>query len=77
MYVCVWSGVWGVDGGWMPLPIRPQRHWDPASIVDYQKHMDICNFTFEDGDESCSLTHAAGHIPVEGGLAQIGVPIGR
>ena len=23
MYVCVWSGVWGVDRGWMPLPTRP------------------------------------------------------
>ena len=25
------SVVW--DGGWMPLPTRPQRYCDPASIV--------------------------------------------
>ena len=24
--LCVWDGGWGVDGGWMPLPIRPQRY---------------------------------------------------
>ena len=24
---------WGVDGGWMPLPTRPQRFCDPASLV--------------------------------------------
>ena len=35
LYVCVWSGVWGVDGGWMPLPTRPQRYCDPASLVLY------------------------------------------
>ena len=33
MYVCVWCGVWGVDGGGMPLPTRPQRYCDPASLV--------------------------------------------
>ena len=31
--VCVWSGVWDVDGGWMPLPTRAQRYCDPASLV--------------------------------------------
>ena len=24
---------WGVDGGWMPLPTRPQRYCDPVSLV--------------------------------------------
>ena len=33
MYVSVWSGVLGVDGGRMPLPTRPQRYCDPASLV--------------------------------------------
>ena len=23
VYVCVWGGVFGVDGGWMPLPTAP------------------------------------------------------
>ena len=32
MYVCVWSGVWGVDGGWMPLPTHPQRYCYPVSL---------------------------------------------
>ena len=41
MYVCVWSGVWGVDGGWMPLPTRPQRYCDPASLV----HFDTPSFS--------------------------------
>ena len=27
----------GVDGGWMPLPTRPQRYCDPASLVDVIK----------------------------------------
>ena len=32
--VSVWEGrVWGVDGGWMRLPTRPQRYCDPASLV--------------------------------------------
>ena len=31
--LCVWDGGWGVDGGWMPLPTRPQRYCDPASLV--------------------------------------------
>ena len=26
-------GSWGVDGGWMPLPTRPQQYCDPASLV--------------------------------------------
>ena len=29
---CKW-GNWGVDWGWMPLPTRPQRFLDPASLV--------------------------------------------
>ena len=31
--LCVWDGGWGVDWGWMPLPTRPQRYCDPASLV--------------------------------------------
>ena len=30
---CVWGGGWGVEGGWMPLPTRPQQYCDPASLV--------------------------------------------
>ena len=37
MYVSVLEGglggVLGVDGGWLPLPTRPQRDCDPASLV--------------------------------------------
>ena len=29
----VGRGAWGVDGGWMPLPTRPQHYCDPASLV--------------------------------------------
>ena len=28
------GGALGVDGGWLPLPTRPQRYCDPASLVD-------------------------------------------
>ena len=34
--VCVGKGLGGalgVDGGWIPLPTRPQRYCDPASLV--------------------------------------------
>ena len=31
--VSVWEGGWGEAGGWMPLPTRPQRYCDPASLV--------------------------------------------
>ena len=33
MGLCVGWGAWGVDRGWMPLPTRPQRYCDPASLV--------------------------------------------
>ena len=33
MLVCGWGGAWGVDGGWMPLPTRPQRYCETASLV--------------------------------------------
>ena len=36
MLFLVWVfmvGAWGVDGGWMPLPTRPQRYCDPASLA--------------------------------------------
>ena len=28
-----WECGWGEAGGWMPLPTRPQRYCDPASLV--------------------------------------------
>ena len=28
-----WGCGWGEAGGWMPLPTRPQRYCDPASLV--------------------------------------------
>ena len=31
LFVCVVEGL-GVDGGWMPLPTRPQQYYDPASL---------------------------------------------
>ena len=43
-YVCWWGGAWGVDGGWMPLPTRPQRYCDPASLVLRQKEKKILFF---------------------------------
>ena len=30
------GGALGVDGGWPPLPTRPQRYRDPASFVQDQ-----------------------------------------
>jgi len=33
VYVWVLDVGWGVDGGWMPLPTRPQQYCDPASLV--------------------------------------------
>ena len=45
MNVCVWDWGWGVDGGWTPLPTRPQRYCDPASLViglhSLSSHFDI------------------------------------
>ena len=29
----VWEGGWGEAGVWLPLPNRPQRYCDPASLV--------------------------------------------
>ena len=29
----MWGGNWGVDGGWMPLPTRPQQFCHPAPLV--------------------------------------------
>ena len=31
--MCICVGVWSVDGGWKPLPNRPQRYCEPASLV--------------------------------------------
>ena len=35
---------WGKAGGWMPLPTRPQRYCDPASLVLFVSffHCRIC-----------------------------------
>ena len=41
MYVCVWSGVWGVDRGWVPLLTRPQQYCDPPLLVQFYHQMDI------------------------------------
>ena len=36
--VCVLVvGAWDVDGGWMPLPTRPQRYCDPRVICSVIK----------------------------------------
>ena len=32
----------GVDGGWMPLPIRPQQYCDPVSLVPFFPCMCMC-----------------------------------
>ena len=32
------GGALGVDGGWLPLPTRPQRYCDPASLVFIKIH---------------------------------------
>ena len=32
VYVSVLEGGLGVDEGWLPLPTRPQRYCDPASL---------------------------------------------
>ena len=31
----LWIGDWGKDAGWTPLPIRPQRYCDTASLVSF------------------------------------------
>ena len=39
--VCVEGGLGGavgVDGGWLPLPTRPQQYCDPASLVLFLFH---------------------------------------
>ena len=33
MYVSVMERGLGLDGGWLPLPTRPQLYLDPASLV--------------------------------------------
>ena len=33
VYLCVGVGGLGVDGDWMPLPTRPRRYCNPASLV--------------------------------------------
>ena len=49
MYVSVleWvlGGVLSVDGGWLPLPTRPQRYCDPASLV-YLHEVQVIEFFF-------------------------------
>ena len=38
---CVCVGAWGMDGSWMPLPSRPRRYYDPASLVTGQARIVI------------------------------------
>ena len=42
------GGALGVDGGWLPLPTRPQRYCDPASLVFLVKIV----FILADGKQS-------------------------
>ena len=35
------GGALGVDGGWLPVPTRPQ-YCDPASLVEFFLHMFVC-----------------------------------
>ena len=37
-----WGCGWGEAGGWMPLPTRPQRYCDPASLVFFLVHYCHC-----------------------------------
>ena len=50
MYVSVLEGglggALGVDGGWLPLPTRPQRYCDPASLVDMLEQKKIYQIFF-------------------------------
>ena len=32
------GGALGVDGGWMPLPTRPQRYCDPRHLLKTWPH---------------------------------------
>ena len=42
----VLGGVLGVDRGWLPLPTRPQRYCDPASLVSSNEFFVIGVLTF-------------------------------
>ena len=39
--ISVGEGAWAVDRGWMPLPTRPQRYCDPASLVTLGNSEDL------------------------------------
>ena len=61
--MCVWEGGLGVDGGWLPLPTRPQLHCDLASLVaDTQLYealsvrLSICLLVRGDQVEKCENT---------------------
>ena len=43
VWVCGSRG-WGEAGGWMPLPTRPQRYWDHASLVIKQLAMILFSY---------------------------------
>ena len=36
------GGALGVDGGWLPLPTRPQQYCDPASLVFTMAEVHSC-----------------------------------
>jgi len=50
--LCVRGGDWGLAEGWTPLPTRPQRYCEPASLVD---RVFICKskaLSSESGDDA-------------------------
>ena len=44
-FLYVW-GAWVMDGGWMPLPTRPQRYCDPASLVYFLTKTKVSSISF-------------------------------
>ena len=44
--LCVWDGGWGVDGGLIPLPTRPQWYCHPASLVITNIHSLFHSFIY-------------------------------
>ena len=57
---CVGVGAWRVDGGWMPLPTRPQRYCDPASLVSNNNIAGVLNpiFVQQICGEASTITNA-------------------
>ena len=60
-YIPAWMLGWelGVDGGWMPLPTRPQQYCDPASLVCFllnDSYCDICLLVSWKSKSMCLFT---------------------